>query len=191
MLPSAQIVDITHDIASQNIREGAFVLYATLPYYPGAVHIVVIDPKVGTQRDTLIIATANDYLVGPDNGVLIPVAHRLGIKTVYALTETQFDWTIAPTFHGRDIFAAVAVQLAQGTPPSTLGKPWSNYQTLGFGEPVSSTNRVSGEVIYIDNFGNYITNIPHSMIPVSFGTIISIAIGGQDKKLPFVQSYDT
>jgi S-adenosylmethionine hydrolase len=114
----------------------------------------------------------------------------MGMQAVYAFTNNSvLPTNISPTFHGRDIFAPVAVNLAKGAHPSELGGLFHTYENLDFGQPVYGADYVSGEIIYIDKFGNFITNIPRNMVPLSFGEMISIRIGEFDETIPFVTSY--
>lgn len=189
LLPEARIVDISHHIAPQDIREGAFVLYATALYFPRAVHIAVVDPGVGTQRKALMVETERGFLVGPDNGVLLPAARRLGLREVYVITDPRTPVAkVAPTFHGRDIFAPVAVHLAQGVPPRHLGEPYDAYIDLQFGEPTVDT-AIRGHIIYVDHFGNLITNIPASLVEGAMDSHTMVQVGGTTVQMPVVRSY--
>nr|BAL58706.1 hypothetical conserved protein [Candidatus Acetothermum autotrophicum] len=159
--PTAQIVDISHDVERHHIRAGAFVLWMVAPYFPeNTVHCAVVDPGVGTARRALAIASGGQFLVGPDNGLLIPAARRLGEPKIYAIeNEKLFRKAVSRTFHGRDIFAPVAAHLAQGLPLTELGPPAPEYIKLSFGEGIRRGHLLEGEIIYIDSFGNVITNI--------------------------------
>ena len=123
--PAAQLVDISHDVERHHVRGGAFLLWMVVPYFPEkTVHCAVVDPGVGTARRALAIVSEGQFLVGPDNGLLIPAAQRLGEFTVYSIeNERYFQAPISRTFHGRDIFAPVAAYLASGVSPEQLGLP--------------------------------------------------------------------
>ena len=124
--PAAVIVDISHDIPPFDISKGAFVLAAALPHMPLGVHLAVVDPGVGTRRLAVALRTARgDFLVGPDNGLLIPAAERLGgVEKAYFLDDQEFFRTpVHPTFHARDIFAPVAAHLSLGVDPREMGSP--------------------------------------------------------------------
>jgi S-adenosylmethionine hydrolase len=160
--PDARIVDITHSIDKFNVRMGAFILASALRYFPeGTIHVAVVDPGVGTKRRALIIQTKRCFCVGPDNGLLMLAAERDGIKRVYAIVNSKFMLPrISSTFHGRDIFAPVTAHLANGTPPRKFGPEVKDYYMPRFAKPVlQADGEFAGEVLYIDDFGNLITNI--------------------------------
>ena len=122
--PEVDVIDITHGIQPTSILQGSVVLASTLPYMPEGVHLAIVDPDVGTPRRALIVRTADDrLLVGPDNGLLVPAAERLGgIAAANEITNREYALEpIAPTFHGRDIFAPAAAHLALGLDPADLG----------------------------------------------------------------------
>src|SRR5256712_7799641 len=114
--PEATIVDIDHSIRPHDIRHGAYVLYAAVPYYPFAAHVGVVDPGVGTKRRAIVCVCEGAFLVGPDNGLLTPAARRLGLKEVREVTNRKLRRPeLSDTFHGRDLFAPVAAHLMSGT----------------------------------------------------------------------------
>jgi len=122
--PNLRIVDITHEIDKYNIRHGALMLWCALPYLPIGAHMAVVDPGVGTTRRPIAIETARgDLLVGPDNGLLIPGAERLGgIMRVHLIDSIQYRLPVlTSTFHGRDLFAPAAAHLALGVPLEAIG----------------------------------------------------------------------
>jgi S-adenosylmethionine hydrolase len=166
LYPSAQIVDISHDVERHHIRAGAFLLWMVAPYFPEkTVHCAVIDPGVGTARRALAISSGGHFFVGPDNGLLIPAAERLGAPTIYSIENKRYVRTpVSRTFHGRDIFAPVAAHLAQGLPLTELGPPITEYIKLSFGEGLRRGRILEGEILYIDSFGNVITNIPERLL---------------------------
>lgn len=159
--PDAKIVDITHNIIPHNINHGAFVLYSIVPYFKNAIHIGVVDPEVGTERKCIIIDCKNSYFIGPDNGLLIPAAKRLGIKGIY---EIKVGKDISPVFHGRDVFAPVAGKISLGIKPYKFGKRVDKYVNLEFEEIKIKENSIEGKIIFIDRFGNIITNIKKEML---------------------------
>ena len=120
--PKATTIDVTHDVEKFNIREGAFMLASAAPYFPkGTVHLVVVDPGVGTERRAILIETKLGFFVGPDNGVLVLAAKNQGIKHIYQLTNPKFTLpNISGTFHGRDIFAPAAAHLDRGVKLSLI-----------------------------------------------------------------------
>ena len=122
--PEAQIIDITHGIPPQHVLQGALVLCNTLPYMPQGVHLAVVDPGVGGHRRPLAIRTGEGrYLVGPDNGLLLPAAERLGsVDAAHELANPDYALdTVSRTFHGRDLFSPAAVHLARGVAIGELG----------------------------------------------------------------------
>ncbi len=160
--PEARIVDITHNISKFNIRMGAFILSSALNYFPkGTIHVAVVDPGVGSQRRPLLIETKKGFLIGPDNGLLILAAQKQGIKNVYELTNTNLMLNkVSNTFHGRDIFAPAAAYLLKGVTPMTFGPKTNELTKPIFAKVIKTKNTLIGQIIYIDDFGNIITNIP-------------------------------
>ncbi|MDR5695563.1 MAG: S-adenosyl-l-methionine hydroxide adenosyltransferase family protein [Armatimonadota bacterium] len=162
----ATFLDISHDVRRHDVREGAYLLFAVVPYFPvGTVHVAVVDPGVGTARAGLIVTAGGQFFVGPDNGLLLPAAHRLGKITVYRIQNpAYFHSHVSPTFHGRDIFAPVGAHLARGVPPGEIGERVEEYVDLDFGRGVWEDGSFLGKVVYIDPFGNLVTNIPGEMV---------------------------
>jgi S-adenosyl-L-methionine hydrolase (adenosine-forming) len=162
--PRASVIDITHGIPAQSIVAGAIALRESWRYFPArTVFLAVVDPGVGTARAPIAIETrAGARFVGPDNGLLWLAAHQAGIKRIVKLTSLRHRLTnVSATFHGRDIFAPAAAYLWRGTPISALGpvlRPTSIEQ-LELPRPVDSARTVHGEVIYVDGFGNLVSNI--------------------------------
>jgi len=192
--PEVQIIDITHSIRQAGIREGAFALYSLVQYFPhGTVHIGVVDPGVGTSRRALAIKAGDEgkeqFFVGPDNGLLIPAACRLGKMEVHEITnpELMLESGISATFHGRDIFAPVGAHLSKGTSIDAVGPEISDFVNLNFENFGIDGSFLVGEVIFTDNFGNVITNIPENII-LRFSTFGSqMEVNG--RKVSFVQTY--
>jgi S-adenosylmethionine hydrolase len=182
--PDARLVDLSHAIAPQNVREAAYVLAAAAPYFPPAtVHLAVVDPGVGSARRGLLIATPAAYYVGPDNGLFTAALTQPG-TTAYTLDRPAY-WRspVSQTFHGRDIFAPVAAHLAAGMPPSALGSPMTDPVRLEWPRAQRPTpGTIAGEVAYIDHFGNLITNIPGAWLdgdPASWQCQIGhLSVGG-------------
>jgi len=160
--PKTTVVDITHAIASGDIRAGAFALAASYKYFPrGTVHVAIVDPGVGSKRRAIWVKTERYFFVGPDNGVLSYALRGQKIKAVRALeNETYFLKPVSQTFHGRDVFAPVAAHLAGGLAIAKLGPAVTNFVRLDWPEPRLNRKSIEGEVIYIDKFGNALTNIP-------------------------------
>jgi S-adenosylmethionine hydrolase len=157
--PDAQIVDIGHNVRKYAIRDGAVLLWSALPYMPVGVHVAVVDPGVGTDRKPIAILTARgDILVGPDNGLLMPPADRLGGIREARILENRELWlpVTTSTFHGRDIFAPVAAHLAMGVPFETVGPAIEPADLVQLRLP-TATPRDGGldtAVAFIDSFGN-------------------------------------
>jgi len=160
--PQACLVDISHEVEKFNVRMGAFVLASATPYFPkGTIHLAVVDPGVGTKRRAILVETRKAFFVGPDNGLLMLAAERLGIRHVYEVTNRRFMLShVSHTFHGRDIFAPVAAHLAKGScKPSDLGSEIHDYVVPRFVKPRLTKNALFGEVLHVDDFGNMVTNI--------------------------------
>jgi S-adenosylmethionine hydrolase len=159
--PDARIVDLTHEVDKFNTRMAAYMLACAAPYFPkGTVHVVVVDPGVGTKRRALLIQTRNGFYAGPDNGVLTLAANDQGIEHVFEITNRKLMLPrISNTFHGRDIFAPAAAHLINGTKPEEFGPETDKISTPRFTRIVRRKNMLIGEVLYIDGFGNIITNI--------------------------------
>ena len=162
--PRATVIDITHGVPAQSIVAGAIALRESWRFFPPrTVFLAVVDPGVGTARAPIAIETrAGARFVGPDNGLLWLAANEAGIKRIVKLTSARYRLTnVSATFHGRDIFAPAAAYLWRGTPISALGpalRPPS-IVPLELPRPVPSAREVRGKVIYVDAFGNLVTNI--------------------------------
>jgi hypothetical protein len=184
MKPSVNIVDISYSIQPHNVLEGAFILYSAVEFFKKAIHIGVVDPEVGTARKILIVCCKDTFFVGPDNGILIPAADKIGIEKVYCATNKRyFSKDIAPTFHGRDIFAPIAGWLAKGVKPHKIGVQTDDYKKLNFGMPVEGEEKIEGNIIYVDKFGNAITNVPARLVCKYFKKSDFVNINLHDKKL--------
>ena len=181
--PDVHLVDICHNIKPQNISQAAFVLSTAYPFFPKkTVHLVVVDPGVGTKRRAIILRTPHADFVAPDNGVLsyIIQSNRSATDDInvtqteldpelegVALTNSQF-WRspISPTFHGRDIFAPVAALLSLGFPPINFGEAITSATILPIALPYQALDdSVVGHILHVDGFGNLITNIKSSDLP--------------------------
>ncbi|MGW8249831.1 MAG: SAM hydrolase/SAM-dependent halogenase family protein [Anaerolineales bacterium] len=163
--PQIQVADLSHLIAPQNIQEAGLILLRSAPYFPqGTVHVVVVDPGVGTDRRPIGARLGEQYFIGPDNGVLTMWLERsdqqaLPVQIVH-LDRPEF-WLpdVSHVFHGRDIFAPAAAHLANGTPLQAMGSPVHDPIRLSLPQPVRTDHGLSGEVIHVDHFGNISTNI--------------------------------
>jgi S-adenosylmethionine hydrolase len=157
--PEARMVDISHEVDKFAIRDGALLLWSAAPYLPVGVHVAVVDPGVGTARKGIAIQTARgDYLVGPDNGLLMPAAARLGgITAVHLLEEPRYALPdISSSFHGRDVFAPAGAHLAAGTDLEELGRAVDprRLADLEWPRPEIRPNHLRAQAIYLDSFGN-------------------------------------
>jgi len=192
-LTDAYLVDITHEISPHNIREGAYVLLCSAPYFPsGSVHVAVVDPSVGTNRRNIFITTRSQVLVGPDNGLLIPAARFLGDFTVYEIVNSEYTLkSVSNTFHGRDVYTPVAAHIVNGVSFDVIGKRVSDYVDLDFGSGVVSDRCAVGRVMYIDRFGNIITNIPGFVFSkyVSYDSLVMVCFKSSSRSMRFVRSY--
>ncbi len=159
--PRATVVDLTHEIPPGDIRAGAFALRASYRFFPeGTVHLAVVDPGVGSPRNAVAVKTAKYCFVGPDNGVLSWALTREKVIAVREiLDESYFLRPVSRTFHGRDIFAPAAAHLSRGLPLHKLGPALEDLIRLSWPEPQKREKHLEGEVIYVDHFGNVITNI--------------------------------
>ncbi|WP_324663173.1 SAM hydrolase/SAM-dependent halogenase family protein [Haloarcula sediminis] len=176
----ARLVDIAHDLPRQDVRAAAFWLTQTLPYFPPAVHCVVVDPGVGTDRAALVVRVGDDALVGPDNGVLLPTARALASAAdgPIEVFTWAYDDPESSTFHGRDVFApaAATVHEAGVDAVETLERatPTDDYADLRFPEPTVDADRALGEVLVVDDFGNAITNVPGDVLADRFGGSVTV-----------------
>ncbi len=174
--PNARVVHVTHGIPPHNVEVGAVVVAASVRLLPtGAILVAVVDPGVGTERRGLIVRAGDRWLVGPDNGLLLGGEPATGVWHLDRADVWRPD--PSPTFHGRDVFAPVAARLALYDRPDTLGSPIDDplpAPTHPAGEDASGT---TGAVIYVDRFGNLITNVPERLAPV--GTTSRITVAGR------------
>lgn len=158
--PKAHIVDISHDIPPQDVEAAAFTLLAVHSSFPaGTIHVAVVDPGVGSSRKPLLVKAAGQFFVGPDNGIFSYVCGA--DAKIFQLTNSKyFRPVVSSTFHGRDIFAPVAAALSTGINPEKLGQKIASCIRLPRLEPKkSSGGKLEGRIIYIDRFGNCVTNI--------------------------------
>ncbi|NHN57902.1 MULTISPECIES: S-adenosyl-l-methionine hydroxide adenosyltransferase family protein [Halorussus] len=174
----ARLVDVAHDFPRQDVRTAAFWLREVLPYFPAAVHLVVVDPGVGTDRAALAVRAGDHALVGPDNGVLLPAARELAARAAggdadtadVEVFEVEYDdeRTASTTFHGRDVFAPAAAGIHETGVASFHERddvaPVGEYEDLGFPEPELEDGAAVGEVLVVDDFGNAVTNLPGDLL---------------------------
>jgi S-adenosylmethionine hydrolase len=191
--PEAIIVDLSHEVPKFNIAHAGFLLAQAAGFFPeGTIHVAVVDPGVGTERLAIAVSTRRGVLLGPDNGVLDLAARNLGLKEIYAIKNASyFSKRQAPTFAGRDVFAPVAAHIAKGVPLEKLGPRLKGLRELELPKASITSDRISGSVIYIDSFGNLITNIPGKALDgrISIGQRILSRIGSIEDTLTYTRSY--
>lgn len=159
--PHLNIVDVSHGIERHNIAMGSFILETALPHFPpGSIHVAVVDPGVGSERSSLIVDCKRGILVGPDNGLLVRASERLGFKGAYQIDSRRFRGeTISSTFHGRDIFAITAANLAIGLKPNAVGSRVKRLVRLDIPTASVAHDAANCTVLYVDSFGNVILNL--------------------------------
>ena len=187
--PRATVVDITHEIPGGDIRAGAFALAASYKFFPKkTVHFTVVDPGVGSQRNAIAVQTENYFFVGPDNGVLSYALAREKIKTIQQLANQKFFLPqISSTFHGRDIFAPAAAHLSKGVPIQKLGLQIADFVRINWPQPQQSTKSICGEIVYIDRFGDAITNIDDNALTALDSPCCEILV--KNKKFCLLKSF--
>lgn len=171
-----RLVDITHELPRQDVRAGAFWLREILPYFPPAVHLVVVDPGVGTDRSAIAVVAGDHVFVAPDNGVVIPAAK--GLADEIDVFEIDLGEPESSTFHGRDIFAPAAAiihdQPDEDWQNDDRFSPCEEYIEVEFPVPDIGEDNARGEVVVVDGFGNAITNIPGKVLADHFGEAIRV-----------------
>ena len=188
--PGVKIIDLCHNIKPQNILQASYVVNSTYSYFPeGTIHMVVVDPGVGSRRKAIILKTPSSYFIGPDNGVLSHVLESYSGRTSQSLpkinertcnrkklpdnleavliTNPQYwNKSVSPVFHGRDIFAPVAAHLSLSLSLNNFGPPAKYINILNNILPwINPAGDITGKVVHVDNFGNIITNIQKKAIP--------------------------
>ncbi len=166
LAPKARVIDLTHGIPAGDVAAGAYALAAGCGWFPrGTVHLAVVDPGVGGPRPAIVVRTTRFLFVGPDNGVLSLALARERVRGIRRI-ENRAWWLhpVSRTFHGRDVFAPVAARLARGDDPAQVGPPVDDWVRLPWPEPRQREGTISGAVVYIDRFGNAITNLPDRLL---------------------------
>jgi S-adenosylmethionine hydrolase len=158
--PRAQIVDISHEVTPFEVAEGAYTVAQAYRYFPkGTVHVVVVDPGVGSERRAVLAEAAGQFFLAPDNGVLSMIYAREKHKVRALTAEKYFLPEVSRTFHGRDVFAPAAAHLTKGVSPASFGKPIHDYTQLALAKPQMVARRNwGGTILKVDRFGNLITN---------------------------------
>ena len=180
--PLVSIVDLTHEIPPQDVAAGAFALMASYQSFPSeTVHVAVVDPGVGSDRRPILVSAGNHFFVGPDNGIFSYIYEKeTGHKTFHLTNEKYFRHPVGATFHGRDIFAPVAAALSAGTTPADFGPEISDEKRLPSLNSVKQTRgKVKGRIVHIDRFGNCITNITRSVLPLEMENGARLQINGE------------
>ena len=169
--PNVQVVDLTHAVPPQDIYEAAFSIYAAHNYFPkGTIHVIVVDPGVGSDRRAIACKTDNAFFVCPDNGVLSYLLQSTEDEEAQSINAVEIQNKayhlpeVSNTFHGRDIFAPVAAHLSLGVPLADIGPPVQMLVQLPIQAPELSGNTLTGQIVKIDGFGNAITNISENAI---------------------------
>lgn len=178
---NTRLVDISHAIPPNDIMAGAWVVREAARYFPeDTIHVVVVDPGVGTDRDPVLIRSHNQWFIGPDNGLFSLISQDAGYEAWRLNNPRYWLEELSSTFHGRDLFAPVAAHLASGVAPNKLGSPDHTLMTWRWPEPILDKDGVRGWIAHIDHFGNLITNIPSVVskeFPSDPNTRIKIYVG--------------
>ena len=198
--PDATLVDITHDVPPQDVAAGAFTFAVACGYFPeGTIHVLVVDPGVGTARRPLVVTSPDASFVCPDNGILSyvyasgtaaqqrqrrrdgelfapeQVALPPGWQAFHLTNAHYWRHPVSSTFHGRDLFAPVAAHLSRGERPDTMGEPVDLVTAITVPKPTLHDGHIEGCVLHVDHFGNLITNIEAGMLPVETRIMIEVA----------------
>ncbi len=167
IFPEANIIDVTHNIDTFSIEKTAYLLeYAYANFPSRTVHIVVVDPGVGGPRRPIVVSADDHFFMAPDNGVLTRILNKTMSPLIFELQQTHYFFKSGKgtTFQGRDIFAAAAAWLSKTLEPANFGEEVNDPVLLDLPEAQEQGNRISGEIIYIDHFGNLISNITQDYV---------------------------
>jgi len=195
--PQARVIDVTHGIPRHDARVGALVLAAALPYMPVGVHVAVVDPDVGARRRAVALGVADErVLVGPDNGVLLMAAERLGgvTQAVEISTSPFRSEPVSATFHGRDIFAPVAAHIAAGAPLAEVGEPCDPGSLVRLEVPRSEIDdgAIVAHAIYLDRFGNVALNVGHEELAgtgMKLGHRVEVKVAGTAHQAQYARTF--
>src|SRR3972149_2346849 len=191
--PAAGIIDLSHRVPHQDIRAGAIALAEAAPFFPPhTIHVAVVDPGVGTERRIGYARIGGQQFIAPDNGLLSRLAAAEPPSKIVCLDEPRF-WLprVSNTFHGRDIMPPVAARLSLGLAPDELGRPLEALVPLAWPEAEKVANRITGEVIEVDSFGNLVTNISREMLAgAPTDESVTIACGEHGTQGPLKTSTD-
>ncbi len=188
------IVDISHGVPKFDVRAAAYVLGCAYKYFPpGTVHVVVVDPGVGTKRRAIAVRSKHYTFIGPDNGVLMLAALNDGLQKVVSIENRKYMLPrVSHTFHGRDIFAPAAAYLAKGVPLEELGPEINDYLVPEFAKPMVRRGEAEGEVIYVDDFGNCATNIRErdlEILGANYGDELELNVSGRTLRVKLLPSF--
>jgi S-adenosylmethionine hydrolase len=180
ILPEARIYDITHAVAPFDVLDGALTVANGYRYWPaGTIHVVVVDPGVGTARRPLLVRAGTQFFIAPDNGVLSLVVERESeVRAWHITAERFFVHPVSRTFHGRDIFAPSAAWLARNGQPEGFGPEVTDYERLALPKPEITTNAIRGRILRADHFGNLLTNLrPEDAPRLAAGAVFRLKAG--------------
>ncbi len=181
--PDAKVVDICHNVMPYDILDGALTIAQAYSYFPPrTIHVVVVDPGVGTQRRPILVTADQHYFVAPDNGVLSLIFEKEPRITVRHVTADHYFLSlVSNTFHGRDIFAPVAAWLSKNWNTESFGEEITDYIRFSIPKPKASGQKLTGTVLKVDNFGNLITNLKPEDAPqiVQPGVKFKILVGSK------------
>jgi S-adenosyl-L-methionine hydrolase (adenosine-forming) len=179
--PCARLLDLSHSLPPQDLFHAAFFLSGAVPYFPeGTLHVIVIDPGVGTARAMLYVEIAGQRLLVPDNGVwtLLASEDRQPGRVIQLRDSRYWRPAVSRTFHGRDVLAPVAGHLSLGLDPAALGPGTSDWVSLTLPQPVLGEGRLTGEVVFVDHFGNLLSNLPGE----AFDCPVRVTVAGQEAR---------
>ncbi|QQE11119.1 SAM-dependent chlorinase/fluorinase [Planctomycetota bacterium] len=158
--PEVKVVDITHEVPAQDIAYGGYLLCDAMEAFPrGTIHVVVVDPGVGSERKAIAVKFELGYLIGPDNGIFTEVINRYGAETIIELDQPDYWFGESKTFHGRDIFAPASAHLACGVMLRDMGTTLNDLVKLNLPELIVHDQILTGHIVMIDHFGNMLSNI--------------------------------
>ena len=182
IIPEATIIDITHNVTAYDLLDGALSIGSAYSYFPPrTMHVVVVDPGVGTDRRPLLVSAASQYFVAPDNGVLSVIYEREkeGLLVRHANVEHYYLSPLSKTFHGRDVFAPVAAWLGKGWQPGSMGDEIADYKKFAMPRPKVTDGESKGVVMRVDSFGNLVTNFRAEDLPETAqnGSGIGLQVG--------------
>jgi S-adenosyl-L-methionine hydrolase (adenosine-forming) len=194
--PRARVLDVSHGVAAQDVRQGALVLEQAVPYLPRAVHLAVVDPGVGTGRGMVAVGAGGQVLVGPDNGLLLWAAEALGgVDRAHALQNPAYRLArVSRTFHGRDVFAPAAAHLAAGVDPAELGPAVDPGGLVRLERAAGRVGggRVGGRVVAVDHFGNLALDLRRDDLEkagVAAGEPVEVKVGGRAHRLAIAETF--